>query len=852
MSNIIGAIKIVLDQRYIERSEIGLYTPETGNSEIRWSEVELIDAIIFSPLGQTVRRWFGIAAASNGDIYACVMNGGIYKQTGGAGNFISLGQTSRFWACITAAPNGDVYAGVSWGDIYKQTGGTGNFIALGQTSRTWHGIAAAPNGDIYACVSNGDIYKQTGGTGNFIALGQTVRYWTGITVSANGDIYACENETEEYFDIYKQTGGTGNFIATGQSPAFWQGMASHSNGYIYAIASDIYYYNGISIDPYNHEMLLRNGIGEISSSFDDSIGGNNSTVNNFTFSIKGTNQFFLKISELKIQLSGKTVEYIEFEGTDADSDSISTTTMFKGTIEDYSWNEFGCDIIVKSSFLIKRNKCLGQRVTTSNYPDADEDMLDKTIPITFGRSDPANGRYFKLPRVEYKNDLITNNEILGGYDEPKYMSNFPAAELSGVELPANKIRFLLTDDGTENGSDAKNSYIIAGKYIHITDADTSQDDCVGTIRKIQAKLNEPFFNWPSTQLAMAVQLVEYMSEHIISYIVNNPAGFKAFLSIIDALTEYILDNENCECFIGNQEIYIKEDDEMIRAVDVGIVQNDADVPMYEIAADVYDGEIGNTNSYKILPVESLEPYLSETGDLSQFEHSDYDHPLDGSSDPVAGVFVQSGSGTLCANQGIITGVGNYKDRSYTTQYLFNSYLSLEYPVDHYDYIIAFKITLPKIDESIQFDNIYFGLRCTSSTIDASSEPDKLTFSGHFKIMYKSYYDKIIKPVDKTEIEYEDIVEIESLPDDYYSNSPSSDNKEFYYNEETATRLTGYKTFNLNIMDMKTYNNIHEFTVQLWRHANQIGRSSYVDDYVAIFEAAIIFEKNITIGKELYA
>jgi hypothetical protein len=100
-----------------------------------------------------------MAAASNGDVYAAVALGDIYKQSGGTGNFNALSQTNRLWSGMAATPNGDVYACVNGGDIYKQTSGTGNFAALSQTPRVWNGMAAAPNGDIYACVYGGDIYK---------------------------------------------------------------------------------------------------------------------------------------------------------------------------------------------------------------------------------------------------------------------------------------------------------------------------------------------------------------------------------------------------------------------------------------------------------------------------------------------------------------------------------------------------------------------------------------------------------------------------------------------------------------------------------------------------------------------
>lgn len=197
----------------------------------------------FAGLSQTSRDWFGMAAAPNGDVYACDPGSGdIYLQTGGVGNFVALGEASRFWYAMTAAPNGDIYAAEQGGDIYLQTGGVGSFIALSQTNRNWYAMAAAPNGDVYAADNSGDIYKQTGGVGNFIALGQTSRNWFGMAAASDGDVYACVNSG----DIYKQTGGAGSFIALSQTSRSWAGMATAPNGDVYACVQngDIYKQTG--------------------------------------------------------------------------------------------------------------------------------------------------------------------------------------------------------------------------------------------------------------------------------------------------------------------------------------------------------------------------------------------------------------------------------------------------------------------------------------------------------------------------------------------------------------------------------------------------------------------------------
>ncbi|QQS59861.1 hypothetical protein IPN35_03260 [Candidatus Peregrinibacteria bacterium] len=187
----------------------------------------------FLPLGQTSRNWYGITTDSSGNIYAAVWNGDIYKQTGGTGDFLPLGQASRNWTDMTNDSSGNVYATAYTGDIYKQTGGTGDFLPLGQTSRNWRSITADSNGNVYAADYSGDIYKQTGGTGDFLPLEQTTRYWYGMTADSSGNIYAAVSNG----DIYKQTGGTGDFLPLGQTSRLWRNMTADSNGNVYAAES---------------------------------------------------------------------------------------------------------------------------------------------------------------------------------------------------------------------------------------------------------------------------------------------------------------------------------------------------------------------------------------------------------------------------------------------------------------------------------------------------------------------------------------------------------------------------------------------------------------------------------------
>jgi len=90
------------------------------------------------------------------------MGGDIYQQTGGTGDFVTLSQGAQNWSAMAAASNGDVYACIYDTGIYRQTGGVGSFTQITSWALHWMGMTGAPiNGDVYVCANGSDIYKQT-------------------------------------------------------------------------------------------------------------------------------------------------------------------------------------------------------------------------------------------------------------------------------------------------------------------------------------------------------------------------------------------------------------------------------------------------------------------------------------------------------------------------------------------------------------------------------------------------------------------------------------------------------------------------------------------------------------------
>jgi len=159
------------------------------------------------------KRWRSISVAPNGDVYGAMCTqsgtGQLYYMPAGSRVFVSLAQTSRDWNVILAADNGDVYAGVYYGYLYKRAVGTTDFVQIAGQGATgvWFSMTQAPNGDIYASGQNMSIWKQAAGASTFTDTGQTSRQWFGLAAAEDGTIYAavCNG------GLYKQPAGSSSF-----------------------------------------------------------------------------------------------------------------------------------------------------------------------------------------------------------------------------------------------------------------------------------------------------------------------------------------------------------------------------------------------------------------------------------------------------------------------------------------------------------------------------------------------------------------------------------------------------------------------------------------------------------------
>src|SRR4030065_2849061 len=471
-------------------------------------------------------------------------------------------------------------------------------------------------------------------------------------------------------------------------------------------------------DAYNYEMLLRGGIGETKESVDITQGGNNVIINSFQFYCKGTNQLGIRFDELEINISGTKIEYIEFEGTDADSDSVSETVMFQGVIDEISYNQFETVFMAKSSFEDKRNKFIGKIINSTDYPDVDESIDGDVAPIVFGRSDPDNGRYFKLPRLEYKSDVISNTDIMPN-GRPTGLEIFPAVAANPTTDDTRKMIRFLIGEGRYSDDGDKQAYDIESKYIQIVSGSTDADgETRSVLQWITDDISTPGEITYGT-IAVCVELDDVFSEWIPVYD-SGTQTYHAFCKILDLFFTYIMDTATCECLVSGS-FYIKNGEVIQPIMNFELSQINSGVPLYRLEPRSFTGTDGSIEALMSYPASDVYPYDTLDHDLLEFGiDGDYKQPyIVSPAGYVAGVFCEQNSGCFADAQGTITGATYFSDKNRATSWEFDTTIKLVEITSRHDYYLAFMIDLPVVPDDIEFDKDYFWLDLlTTPTCDS--------------------------------------------------------------------------------------------------------------------------------------
>jgi len=563
-------------------------------------------------------------------------------------------------------------------------------------------------------------------------------------------------------------------------------------------------------------------------------GGNTIQLRSSTIRIKNTNrlQAILESDDYKINLIGASVEIVEFRGAD-ESTITETRNIFTGTIDSVKWSSTEMEIDVVPS----RRKLRRSNIVTEG------------IPVSFGKSDPANSRFFKIPRTKNIEQDISSGDIAGSgavAHIPK-MSLFPEFEYHS-ETDEIKISFRI---GEYTGlSEEELESALIGNFIVVEETGTETQLLDGIHRKIVEYLGRDVIWGPDHHPGYIVQvtLQDYLPVKPEGSIDGNHEN-QVWYKIKHIEIEYQTETANTQGFYDSEtgeaidfpELYTKEDEKLVRvlstACDINKIENRIIINPRMINSDA-----NQIQTLHIEPIKTLSEYTAD--DLSGWGISD--------TLKLASGFYRyriGGNWSVSNYSGIGSDTSPVYDRDHST----NCHYSIDFSSSLINYFVAFRFLFPDIPDNLKFDNVYLGIRGNSVILN----PNLPSFdSGSFIVKTRGHVGRLKTRIDADQVVFHpgtvlNAVAIENLPDFYYKTDRQTGNNAFFISQENESALTGLEKFDLGISNRDEYNNITECLILIKKFLIPTATNRTGTEVTSIHQLALIFENQAKLGDAIY-
>ncbi len=217
-------------------------------------------------------------------------------------------------------------------------------------------------------------------------------------------------------------------------------------------------------------FIIKDSFGSIESEADLRWGGGVEEIGGFKVSVDNTGDggdpFSKKLQDLELDLKGLRCEVWRFEGYS----NPTEVCKYFGEIDEISWTDTKFNILIVSTQYkrVSNLATLVDGVEDGNYPDAENDLIGKTVPITIGEFNGLNDRNLaRFQRVSNKEEIYDLQDWLAPGLTPitKY---FPIVKTSDVS----------SDIASNANSGQKNVTVQAGEgsLFSVGDTVTIRDD----------------------------------------------------------------------------------------------------------------------------------------------------------------------------------------------------------------------------------------------------------------------------------------------------------------------------------------------------------------------------------------
>jgi hypothetical protein len=581
-------------------------------------------------------------------------------------------------------------------------------------------------------------------------------------------------------------------------------------------------------------MIIEGGLSKFTTEIDLREGGAVELPGSGSVTIKNTGKFWEELESRGILLNGLRLEIWTVIGHGSVTSERLRTYYCQGP----TWDSTKFKIPFKGGYARKVANLL-LPVNSIAFPYASADTVKNIIPASFGRLFPAYDANGNLTRSAIAEGIkVSDREDYTLYNNAWFTESALYSETT--EFPIYWCASSESDDTDFivefRGGDLRT----ISEYLTIDDAVyiyVSTGNGKGQYRRVVSWAND---GTPDTR-----RLQVYVDSFFATPIQDKDGVDPSWIQIIKINKDFYFDQWPCKDYLDSEgavientpELYTIVNENLDRALNYaysseGSVENNK----AEIVPLLYSDDLDTIDSMIIMPVESI--YLNTATDLSAWENSTYTD-LSSYVRKEDGVYVKLPENLTITDKSFVGWWYAY-DKKYNTYSTFFLKASATTPTGFEYYAKAICFQLPE-QPRIEWDTLLIGIRLRSLATMSNSSG---TGGSPIKIMMRRWaYNVSINAMDSTLANEEDNdgVLIDTLPDFYYTNTVSFENRGYFGSPPGASPYEDiYGQYEFTGVTPDNYNSYIEGLLLLFRYT---AGSGFYDDGTYIYELSLIFKKD---------
>jgi len=571
-------------------------------------------------------------------------------------------------------------------------------------------------------------------------------------------------------------------------------------------------------DDWKSGIIALNGLSPWKREVDITDGGNIATPGSFTFTLQNITDLWSKFVLDGIILDNCVVEIWNWDGEET---TVPGAKRWMGRCQHPQVDT----VVIKVPCIGLAPGRVSQLLTTINttdYPDANTDLLGKTVPATIG----TLGLAFDANNDITRQSIAMFQRTANVQDKTGYNNSY----FTGTHAEINIFPVTLVDDTNGVYKFALDGVSLYTTTINVTDLDVYVTVIGGTGEgQIRQVLSFHFTNPATAYAYFTVRDIFAVSPSAALGDVN-----QTWVQFSTIKRDYVADRWPCRSFLDadlsevtKPKLYGVADNKILPVGDYGMTISSENNNKLSIDGEQYATDIDTLKDFIILPVTSLA--RETTANLSQW-------PLASDTVRIAdGIYVTPGLSATALGNAFTNAVYAY-DRNSTTYAQFLPYVNVTGGGGDTKWLnFVLKYNLPTLPKNVLVNKIYFGCRIINDNLYQSHVMRRFTCSNtNDYVSFGGYREYNI-----------------DLPDFYFLDNPSTKNLHFYKASNTFAGVFGYTMYEIPNCTVDVFNTYQEGCMMFGRPTIPEPYTYYYN--IRVYQLAIILElHDSSITEKIYS